>query len=334
VPCGRRSRRSVATVWLLSKMPHRRRPPCLARDLKKGAWTSLTAPPGGEATLTSEFILLTEDTFHAGYLVARWQEEFRSEAACNGVLLRATKPTDELLLARKAFHAQFRERHTLDRPTWSRLERLYPGLDKTDRAMVAAFGVPPGPAGHDRIGFLDHDVNGQRAREWLTKQCAGGCELFVFVFLDRILEPWWIELTHSRIVNAHSAVLPGARGMFAIEQIAATRDLDRFRRSAGATAHYVDTGVDTGPIICGEQFADPFGFISIWDCKAHSFSLAFDILIRLSRRLTARPGVVPIGTSQDPATVGTEFKRADFTPERRRQAEFGYVEMRHRIHGS
>lgn len=280
--------------------------------------------------MTFEFILLTKDTFDASYLVARWQEEFGAEPVCNGVLLRATKPTDELLLARKAFHSQFREQHTLDGPTWSRLERLYPGLDEADRAMVAAFGVPPGPAGHDWIGFLGRDVNGQGAREWLTKQCAGGRELVIFVFLDRILEPWWIELTHSRIVNAHSAVLPGARGIFAIEQIAATRDLERFRRSAGATAHYVDTGVDTGPIILGERFADPFGFTSIWDCKAHSFSLAFDILIRLSRQLIARPGIVPIGTSPDRATVGTEFKRADFTPERRRQAEFGYVEMRHR----
>lgn len=283
--------------------------------------------------MTFEFILLTKGTFDASYLVARWQEEFGAEPACNGVLLGATKPTDELLLARKAFHSKFREQQTLDGPTWSRLERLYPGLDEADRAMVAAFGVPPAPAGHDWIGFLGPDINGQGAREWLTRQCVGGRELFIFVFLDRILEPWWIELTHSRVVNTHSAVLPGARGMFAIEQIAANRDLERFRRSAGATAHYVDTGVDTGPIILGERFTDPFGFTSIWDCKAHSFSLAFDILIRLSRQLIARPGIAPIGTSPDPATVGTEFKRADFTPERRRQAEFGYVEMRHRVHG-
>jgi phosphoribosylglycinamide formyltransferase-1 len=283
--------------------------------------------------LTSEFVLITEDTFHASYLVARWHKEFGAEPACNGVLLRATRPTDELLLARRAFHSEFHEQHTLDWPAWSRLESLYPGLDEADRAMVAAFGVPPGPAGHDWTGFLGCDINGECAREWLTKQCFAGRELFIFVFLDRILEPWWIELTHSRVVNAHSAVLPGVRGMFAIEQIAATRDVERFRRSAGATAHYVDTGVDTGPIILGARFADPFGFTSIWDCKAHSFSLAFDILIMLGQQLIARPGISPIGTRQDPATVGTEFKRADFTPERRRQAEFGYVEMRQRVHG-
>lgn len=283
--------------------------------------------------MTFEFILLTEDTFHASYLVARWQKEFGAAPACNGILLRSTKPTDELLLARRALHSEFREQRTLDGPTWSRLERLYPGLDEADRAMVAAFGVPPCSLGGDWIGFLGRDVNGQDARDWLTKQCVDGRELFIFVFLDRILEPWWIELTHSRIVNAHSAVLPGARGTFAIEQIAATRDLERFRRSAGATAHYVDTGVDTGPIILGERFADPFSFTSIWDCKAHSFSLAFDILISLSRQLISRPGIVPIGTRQDPAKVGTEFKRAGFTPERHRQAEMGYLEMRHRTHG-
>jgi phosphoribosylglycinamide formyltransferase-1 len=289
-------------------------------------------PPRGGAALSFEFVLLTEDTFHASYLVARWQEEFGDEPACNGVLLRATKPTDEFLLDRKDFHLRFREQHTLDRPAWSRLERLYPGLDEADRAMVTAFGVPPGPPGRDWMEFLGCDVNGEVAREWLAKQCVGGRELFIFVFLDRILEPWWIELTHSRIVNSHSAVLPGARGMFAIEQIAATRDLERFRRSVGATAHYVDTGVDTGPIVLGERFAEPFSFTSIWDCKAHSFRLAFDLLIRLSRQLITRPATVPIGTGQD-RTFGTEFKRADFTPERRRQAEFGYLEMRNRVHG-
>jgi phosphoribosylglycinamide formyltransferase 1 len=286
-----------------------------------------------ETVLTSEFILLTEDTFHAGYLVARWQEEFGDEPNCNSIALRATKPDDELLLARKEFHSQFCEQHTLDKSAWSELERLYPGLGEADRAMVAAFGVPPALAQYDRTEFFGRDVNGHDAREWLAKQCAGMRELFIFVFLDRILEPWWIEMTSSRIINSHSAVLPGPRGMFAIEQISASRDLEHFRSSAGATAHYVDTGVDTGPIILGERFVDPFGFDSIWDCKAHSFSLAFDILIRLGRQLIAQPGIVPVGTSQDPATIGPEFRRANFTPELRRQAESGYIEMRHRAYG-
>ena len=278
--------------------------------------------------LTAEFILLTEDTFHACYLVARWQEAFGDEPGCNGIALRAAKPADELLLARKAFHLQFGGQHTLDQSAWSQLERLYPCLDDADRAMVSAFGVPPVLADYERPEFLGSDVNGQDAREWLAKQCAGRPELFILIFLDRILEPWWIEMTRSRIINAHSAVLPGARGIFAIEQVSASRDLEHFRSSAGATAHYVDAGVDTGPIILGERFADPFGFDSIWDCKVHSFSLAFDILIRLGQQLIARSGIAPTGTTQDPATIGPQFRRANFTPELRRQAASGYLEMR------
>lgn len=290
--------------------------------------------PRQEGTRSAfKVVLLTEDTFHASYLITRWQEEFGAEPANNTILVRAARPTDAMLLARKIFHGEFRGRHTLDEPAWSQLERLYPGLGETDRAMVAAFGVPPGPDCDDRMVFLGPDVNGPDARRWLTQQGADQREPFIFVFLDRILQPWWIQMTRSRIVNAHSAVLPGARGMFAIEQIAASGDIKRFHRSAGATAHYVDTGVDTGPVITGERFADPFEFDSIWDCKAHCFNLAFGLLLSLGRQVVDRPGFVPTGTSPDPAAIGTEFKRADFTPERRRQAESGYAAMCRRIHG-
>ena len=91
----------------------------------------------------------------------------------------------------------------------------------------------------------------------------------------------------GRIYDAHSAVLPYARGMFAIEQVAATGDIDHFRNAAGATVHVVDEGIDTGPIVRRERLADPFGASSIWECKAQSFILGFDLLLEGAEAVTS-----------------------------------------------
>jgi phosphoribosylglycinamide formyltransferase-1 len=93
--------------------------------------------------------------------------------------------------------------------------------------------------------------------------------------------------------------------------------------------HYVDAGVDTGPIVRAEGFRDPFGFESIWDCKGHSFMLAFDLLIGVARDMDVHQDRVPVGTVASPSPHGApEFKRADFTVDRRRAAERGYHTMR------
>jgi phosphoribosylglycinamide formyltransferase 1 len=149
-----------------------------------------------------------------------------------------------------------------------------------------------------------------------------------FIFIDRLLAPWWLELTGGRVINAHSAVLPHARGSYAIEQVAADRDAARFRQSAGATVHYVDQGVDTGPIIWAERFRDPFGFESIWDCKCRSFALGFTGLIHVASRIAGQLVTGPAGVAPAGSTHGTDFKRADFTPAVRQAAEAGFLAMK------
>src|SRR5579859_607244 len=106
---------------------------------------------------------------------------------------------------------------------------------------------------------------------------------FVFVFLDQLLDPWWIELTDSRIINGHSAVLPYARGMFAIENVAISQNIEAFKKAAGATVHYIDTGIDTGPIIRAERLIDPLRFSSIWELKGRTFTSVFNLLIEVAK---------------------------------------------------
>lgn len=60
----------------------------------------------------------------------------------------------------------------------------------------------------------------------------------------RILSPEFIRKYRHRILNIHPAVLPAFPGLHAQKQA-----LDYGAKYSGCTVHFVDEGVDTGPII-------------------------------------------------------------------------------------
>lgn len=60
----------------------------------------------------------------------------------------------------------------------------------------------------------------------------------------RILSPEFVTLYERRIMNVHPALLPAFPGLEAQKQA-----LDHGARITGCTIHFVDKGVDTGPII-------------------------------------------------------------------------------------
>lgn len=62
-----------------------------------------------------------------------------------------------------------------------------------------------------------------------------------------ILSERFIGAFHGRIVNVHPSLLPKYPGLRAIEQALESGD-----DQTGVTVHYVDEGVDTGPIIAQE----------------------------------------------------------------------------------
>jgi phosphoribosylglycinamide formyltransferase-1 len=277
-------------------------------------------------------VLLSEGSFHASYLISGWLAEFAGAPDFEEVCVRDTPSPERLALydRRFAFHRRHAGLRRLSGTQWSELEELYGEPSETERAMIRCFGVPPLPERPDGlVRLLGNRLNSPPVRDWLTRRCARTPRPFLHVFLDRLLAPWWIDLTGGRIVNAHSAVLPYARGMYATEQVAAEQDAERFRLCAGASVHYIDNGVDTGPVIRAERFRDPFGFDTLWDCKAHSFAAAFRLLIATARDLRDHPSVEPAGLRLAPGTSGPDFKSADFDAERRAAAAAGYRAMRH-----
>src|SRR5262249_57710747 len=59
-----------------------------------------------------------------------------------------------------------------------------------------------------------------------------------------ILSPAFVGTWRSRLMNVHPSLLPAFRGLHAQRQA-----LQHGVKVAGATVHFVDEGVDTGPII-------------------------------------------------------------------------------------
>ena len=65
----------------------------------------------------------------------------------------------------------------------------------------------------------------------------------------RLLTPVLLEAYRSRIINIHPALLPKYPGTHGIEESYNSGD-----RELGVTIHYVDEGMDTGPVILQKSF--------------------------------------------------------------------------------
>jgi len=76
-----------------------------------------------------------------------------------------------------------------------------------------------------------------------------GVKLVVLAGFMELLTPGFIARFPNAIVNVHPALLPAFAGMNAIEQA-----LEAGVKVAGVTVHFVDEGVDSGPIILQRAF--------------------------------------------------------------------------------
>ncbi|MGW9169988.1 formyltransferase family protein [Streptomyces decoyicus] len=250
--------------------------------------------------------LLCEPTLHAAFLVDAWGGRSDSGTAHPVYIREAADPA--LLERRLTVHAELAGSRLGTRQERSQVEAVYGALSPTDLAMVRMFGLPGLRAQQDspyrQLGttFNSVEARGMIRGEWPGRP--------VFVFLDEILVPDWLAVGDPPVINVHSAVLPHARGMHALEQVAASGDRERFLRAAGATVHYVDPGVDTGAVIRAERLPEPFGYESLWECKAGAFKLAFDLLTQVHTQLS-EPGAVLLGTPQ-PSDDTPAFRRRTF----------------------
>jgi phosphoribosylglycinamide formyltransferase-1 len=110
-----------------------------------------------------------------------------------------------------------------------------PGAQALARASRA--GVPTGefPLAEDRA---------QRDGAIADFFAGHGVELVVLAGYMALLTPGFLARFPGRVINVHPALLPAFPGLRAIEQA-----LEYGVKVFGVTVHFVDEGVDTGPII-------------------------------------------------------------------------------------
>ena len=117
------------------------------------------------------------------------------------------------------------------------------GVRALDRARAA--GVPA-----DAFSLTEFETREARdaaMADWLEENgarvvvCAGFMELLTPRFLDRF---------PGRVVNVHPSLLPAFAGTRPIEEA-----IEAGVAETGVTVHFVDEGVDTGPIIAQERLA-------------------------------------------------------------------------------
>ncbi len=89
--------------------------------------------------------------------------------------------------------------------------------------------------------YRDRDARDRAMAAWLTEQ---GAELIVLAGYMQLLSPEFLRSFQGRVINVHPALLPAFPGLGAIEQA-----LEYGVKVFGVTVHFVDDGIDTGPVI-------------------------------------------------------------------------------------
>jgi phosphoribosylglycinamide formyltransferase-1 len=112
-------------------------------------------------------------------------------------------------------------------------------LDHARQRKLSARHIPPGKFRTK----LDEDAE----RAYVGALVDAGVDLVVLAGFMRVLKGDFLRTFEGRIVNIHPSLLPSFPGLEAWKQA-----LDYGVKATGCTVHFVDAGVDSGPII-GQQ---------------------------------------------------------------------------------
>ncbi len=116
-----------------------------------------------------------------------------------------------------------------------------PNVRALDRARAARIATAVFPL-EDYPTRVDRDL---AMADWLQEYSVS---LVVCAGYLHLLTPPFLERFPGRVVNTHSALLPDFPGPHPVEDALAAG-----ARESGVTVHFVDEGVDTGPIIAQER---------------------------------------------------------------------------------
>jgi phosphoribosylglycinamide formyltransferase-1 len=89
--------------------------------------------------------------------------------------------------------------------------------------------------------YEDRDARDRALGDWIDGREA---DLVVLAGYMQLLSPEFVARFSNRAINVHPALLPSFPGIDAVQQA-----IDHGSKITGVTVHFVDEGVDSGPII-------------------------------------------------------------------------------------
>jgi phosphoribosylglycinamide formyltransferase-1 len=138
----------------------------------------------------------------------------------------------------------------LDRLHGGEVEVVGVGSDKpAARALERAATVGVQTRVFPATEYEDRQARDAAIGDWIEER---GAELIVLAGYMQLLSAPFVQRFRHRVVNIHPALLPAFPGLDAIGQALAAGV-----ETTGVTVHFVDEGVDTGPVILQRQVAVP-----------------------------------------------------------------------------
>jgi phosphoribosylglycinamide formyltransferase-1 len=126
------------------------------------------------------------------------------------------------------------------------------GSDKADApALLLARAARVEVASFPSEDHPDREARDAAMGDWIE---ARGADLVVLAGYMQLLSAAFVARFRHRIVNVHPALLPAFPGLDAIGQA-----LNAGAEVTGVTVHFVDEGVDTGPVLLQREVAVPPG---------------------------------------------------------------------------
>ncbi len=101
---------------------------------------------------------------------------------------------------------------------------------------------------HNVVAWEDHSSREEFCDALAALLDSADVDLVVLAGFMRVLTPALVQRFAGRIINVHPSLLPAFPGMNAVSQA-----LAEGVETTGVTVHYVDEGVDTGPVIAQRE---------------------------------------------------------------------------------
>ncbi|WP_028062961.1 phosphoribosylglycinamide formyltransferase [Solirubrobacter soli] len=120
-----------------------------------------------------------------------------------------------------------------------------PGAEALGRALALGIDTADFP----RDAYPDREARDIAIAEWLVSR---DVELVVLAGYMQLVSSAFLAAFPLRVINVHPALLPAFPGIHAVEQA-----LDYGVKVFGVTVHFVDEGIDSGPIILQQAIELP-----------------------------------------------------------------------------